>query len=200
MESLQKLIWHCKSIILQQNKRRKRMSMRRPRGGTGSRSRWWSMEILSSPLPTNTSKLQHLSLQMTWRTAEQIFKTKDIKKRPHQDRWEGQRHGLFRTHTPVVAIHKQKGYHNHGGPPWGMRGPSLMSGSPTWGTCTRKMSPHNVWLWKPVGLTSRRARGLWETETALLKDSCTNSLILSPNAEAAAEPYKHLGHARKFTD
>lgn len=43
--------------------------------------------------------------------------------------------------------------------------------SPTLGTvaiCIRKVSPHNYWLWKPVGLISRKARGLLEMETPLL--------------------------------
>lgn len=48
-----------------------------------------------------------------------------------------------------------------------------------------------------TGAYLQGARGLWESEILLLKDFCTNSLILSPSASAAAEPYKHLGHAKK---
>ena len=77
-------------------------------------------------------------------------------------------------------IHKWEGYHNGRGSPWGVRGLSPMSGSPVWRTCTRKTNLHNAWLWKPVGLISRRARRLWGTETPLLKILCTNSLTQHP--------------------
>ena len=38
---------------------------------------------------------------------------------------------------------------------------NLASGSPSWGSCVWKMSPPDLWLWRPVGLTFQRPRGLW---------------------------------------
>lgn len=35
------------------------------------------------------------------------------------------------------------------------------------GSCTGKISHQNIWLWKLMGLTSGRSRGLWEIETLL---------------------------------
>ena len=32
-----------------------------------------------------------------------------------------------------------------------------------------KISSQNIWLWRPVGLTFRRATGLWEIDTPLIK-------------------------------
>ena len=38
------------------------------------------------------------------------------------------------------------------------------------GVCTRKMSPQKVWACRPVELTFRCPRVLWETDTPLLQD------------------------------
>ena len=59
-----------------------------------------------------------------------------------------------------------------------------MSGSPAQASCTGKTSPQDIWLWKPAGLTFRRVRGLWGTETLLLKGACRGSHTLGPRAEA----------------
>ena len=59
--------------------------------------------------------------------------------------------------------------------------------------------PQNVWLWRPVGLTFRRARGLWDIEIPLLKGSYKISHALGLRAEAAVwkeprlEPPADLG-------
>lgn len=53
--------------------------------------------------------------------------------------------------------------------PQGLRSLSLTSSSLVWGSCTRHMSPQNVWLCKSAGLTFRRPRGLWEIEIPHLK-------------------------------
>ena len=79
------------------------------------------------------------------------------------------------------------------------------TGLPSPGTCTRETSPHDAGLWKPGGLKSRRAWGLQETETLLLKHLGTNLFVPSPSAEAAAwkAPRLHkiywltLGHVLK---
>ena len=63
-----------------------------------------------------------------------------------------------------------------------LRGLNLTQGSPAQGFCTGKMSPQNVWLWRPVGLTFRRPRGLWEIETPLLEGIHRISHILRPRA------------------
>ena len=57
------------------------------------------------------------------------------------------------THTPSATAHRWEEYDHHGGPPWGARGSSLTLGFPAWGTRSEKMSPHNSWLWKSMGLT-----------------------------------------------
>ena len=57
--------------------------------------------------------------------------------------------------------------------------------SPAQGSHTRKTSTQNIWFWKPVGLTFRRAGGLKETETLLLKGVCKNSFTPSTSTEAA---------------
>lgn len=53
--------------------------------------------------------------------------------------------------------------------------------TPSPGSCPMKTSPLS-WFENLMGLT----RGLWETETPLLKGSPTNSLVLSPSTEAEA--------------
>ena len=42
---------------------------------------------------------------------------------------------------------------------------------PSPGSCSGMLSTQSIWLWKPKGLTFRRASGLWEIETPLLKDT-----------------------------
>lgn len=75
---------------------------------------------------------------------------------------------------------------------WGLQVPP---GDPL-RTYTRKMSPHNIWLWRPVGFTLGRAGGLWKTETLLLKGSHVNSLALSTSTEAG-KCEGRLGHTLK---
>ena len=55
------------------------------------------------------------------------------------------------------------------------------------------MSPHNISLWKQEGLTSGRARGMWETEIPLLKGSCTNLLSLSLSEDTAVWKVRESG-------
>lgn len=43
----------------------------------------------------------------------------------------------------------------------------------------------DVWLWTPWKLTSRRWKGLWKTDTLLLKGSLTDSLPLGPSTKTA---------------
>ena len=43
------------------------------------------------------------------------------------------------------------------------------SSTPTSKTCTREMRPQNIWLWKPMGLTCTRLKGLWRTKKCPLK-------------------------------
>lgn len=58
---------------------------------------------------------------------------------------------------------------------------SILS-TPSPGSCPMKTSPLS-WFENLMGLT----RGLWETETPLLKCSCTDLPAFSPRAEAAIE-------------
>ena len=64
-----------------------------------------------------------------------------------------QRCGIVWTDTCGVVTHTLEGYHKLGGPHWGVRSLRPMCRP----TCTRKMSPHKVWLWKLAELTSRKA-------------------------------------------
>ena len=50
-------------------------------------------------------------------------------------------------------------------------------GSPAWGSCTRKTSIQNVWLWKPVGLIFGKAGGLGNRESTL--KACVQNLTFS---------------------
>lgn len=106
---------------------------------------------------------------MTGSKPNRYSTTKNIKKKPPWDGWEGQRCSLLRTHTPSVATPKWECYLNYGGPPWGVRDLSTTLGSPAQGTCSKNTSLHNAWLWKPAGLKSGRVEGLGETETLPLE-------------------------------
>lgn len=55
------------------------------------------------------------------------------------------------------------------------------------GTCTRERGDvsKNVWLWKPMGLTSRVSRELWRAEILLLRDSCAYSLVPGSSVKMA---------------
>ena len=68
------------------------------------------------------------------------------------------------------------------------------SGFPAKETCSRKMSPQNIWLWHPAG----RPRELLETETPLLKGTHRISHTASPSATCWSERDcqrggKHMG-------
>ena len=54
------------------------------------------------------------------------------------------------------------------------------------GSSTGKSHPQNVWLWRPVGLVYRRARGLWEKETLLLKGMWKILSALRSSVEAVS--------------
>ena len=73
---------------------------------------------------------------------------------------------------PQVGDPQREDNYNCRGSPQRASGASPTSGSPGLGSCMEKMSPQIVCLWRPVGLTFRRARGPWEIETLLLKQGC----------------------------
>lgn len=52
--------------------------------------------------------------------------------------------------------------------------------------------PQNVWLGKPTGLTTRRGKGLEETEVLLSKSSHTDSLALGTSKRAAVRMISRL--------
>ena len=58
---------------------------------------------------------------------------------------------------PSIATHKQKGGIIKAESPLKSKSSSPTSCTPALGTCIRKMSPINICLWKPKGLTFRRA-------------------------------------------
>lgn len=68
-----------------------------------------------------------------------------------------------------MATHKREEPHKSRASLWGARGVCPTSGTLTLGTCSRKISPQNVWLWKPIELMSTRSKGLPGTEVLLLK-------------------------------
>ena len=94
-----------------------------------------------------------------------------------------------RPHTSGWVTHKQEDNYNWGSPQGAMR-PSFTSGSPAQASCIGKKGPQNIWLWRPVGLTFQRARGLWETETPLLQG--THKISHAPAARAEAVIWKTL--------
>ena len=96
----------------------------------------------------------------------------------------GQSWGIVKTYTPRWATHKWENNYNCRCSPQGPRGLNLTYVSLAQGSCTRKMSPQNVWLWRPVGLTFSRPRGLWEIETPLLEGAHKISHVLGPRARA----------------
>lgn len=53
---------------------------------------------------------------------------------------------LLGTHMPKLVTHKQEGYHSCRGRPGGVRDLSTTLCSAAWGSCTRKMRPHSIWL------------------------------------------------------
>lgn len=63
-------------------------------------------------------------------------------------------------------------------------GSSPIGGTAALGMCPGKTSHHNVWLWKPAGLTWERGR-LQETASPLLNGWCAASIGLRPGTEAA---------------
>lgn len=71
------------------------------------------------------------------------------------------------------------------------KGLSHSLGTPALESNTGKTSPLS-WFENLMGLT----RGLWETETPLLKGSPTNSLVLSPSTEA--EAWKTVSYKKKI--
>lgn len=92
---------------------------------------------------------------------------------------------------------RQKGCHSFRGSPE-LRASSLTLGSPAQVNCTRETSLHKIWLCKPTGLTSKRAKGLQETKTLLLKSryktSVNHVLVQRQQSE------KHLSHMWRFID
>ena len=118
----------------------------------------------------------------------------NVNRMPCQGRQEGQRCSLDRTCTQSAWPTSGRDITTVEVPSmeWGLQVPP---GDPL-GTCTRKMSPHNIWLWRPVGFTLGRAGGLWKTETLLLKGSHVNSLALSTSTEAG-KCEGRLGHTLK---
>lgn len=109
---------------------------------------------------------------------ENNLKTNCIKKEPQWDAWEEWRRGIIK---PPTLTHKFEGNHNCRGSHQGVRNPGPTFGSRR--SCTRRTSPQDNWLWRPVGLAFWRAVGDWETETLLLKGAYTVSHALRPREE-----------------
>lgn len=143
---------------------------------------------LSSPPPRDTPTYNHTHNNSLWEQPEdeqdRCSTTKDIKKSPHGDGKKGKRCSLVTAHTPGVVAHRQEGHHNHGCP-LRSKGSVPHTGLPNPGDLHREDEPHNVRCWKPVGLTTGRARELWETGTPLVKGSCTDSLSLHLSTDEA---------------
>ena len=105
--------------------------------------------------------------------------TKDIKKKPQQDGYEGWRPARFQTHTTKWATHQLKDNYNCRDFPQGESDLKPTSGSSAWGSCAGKTALPQCLALK----ASRRGRGLWEIETPLLKGTHKLSHALGPRAE-----------------
>lgn len=57
-------------------------------------------------------------------------------------------------------------------------------GSPAQGFYSRKISPPNICLWRLAELASKRAGGLWKTETLVLKGICKTLYSVRGGTEA----------------
>lgn len=87
--------------------------------------------------------------------------------------WVGEtgRDSLARNPTPGVLTYSEEDLTDTEFFPEEWVGLCPASGNLTLGTWTRDMSPKNICLWKPKGLTSRRMELMRGTEILLLKDS-----------------------------
>ena len=132
--------------------------------------RLWSRKILGSTPPMGTPKLQLFTEQLLmWNDRKLTQKIYNYKYKERTTwRWlEGQRCGIVKTHTPRWATHNQEEntIAKVLSKEQGVQAPHQ---SPQPGSfCTKKTSPWNIWLWRPVQLTFRRARGLWEIDSTL---------------------------------
>lgn len=84
---------------------------------------------------------------MNGRLAEQITHNQRYKEKTTL-KWVGGAEMWFSQypHTKMIT-HQWEEYQNHSGPTWGTRSPKPTMGSTVQGTCTGKMSLHNIWLW-----------------------------------------------------
>ena len=87
---------------------------------------------------------------------------------------------MVKTHTCKWMTHKCEDNHNCRE----VRYLSPTLGYPALGSCARKTSPQNVWLWRPLELIFGRARGLWQINSPFLKGTLKISHTLGPRAEA----------------
>lgn len=108
-------------------------------------------------------------LRTSWRRADSSSTAKQVKKKQHQAGQGRQTGCRAQCPGPQAAEGSQTQ-----GPPRGVRG------RPSPGICTRKMSPHNLRLWKSAWLNCRRAGGLY-----LWKGPHTVSLIPRRSRETA---------------
>ena len=68
------------------------------------------------------------------------------------------------TLHPRVGVENLEGYLSCRGTPWGTSGLNLTLSSPVQRTGTRKMGPHNFWLWRSVRISPRWDGRLLETQ------------------------------------
>lgn len=109
-------------------------------------------------------------------------------KRPHQDEYARQRHGLTKSPTPggyqplgrVLLPEEQRGLHP-------------TSGTPTFGICTRDTNSQNISLWKSMGLKQRTIE-LQEMEMLRLQ----GSLLTVPRKSMQNQQFeKRLDHMQR---
>ena len=87
------------------------------------------------------------------------------------------------VHPRVVAENPQ-GSLSCRGPPWGARHPSPTPGSSAQNTSARERKPHNIWLWKSVGILSIQVRR--KAARIFLKSSCKTHLLACSLAHSQA--------------
>ena len=97
----------------------------------------------------------------------------ELKKKPHQDCWEGQRCRMGWSHTYIwwIKIRRDSS---------GVRCPNSTPGRPAQGSSARKRSLRNFWLQKPVGIEAVEDRNFLSPRQFLLKGPCTDLLSLTP--------------------
>lgn len=128
-------------------------------------------------------------LKNTWKLAEQLLYHEQFKKATLRfvgevETWSHQKPHLWNGDTHWEASHKS------GASPWEPRGSCPTLGILTLGICTRD-EPHNVQLWKLMGLKFRRPKTLEGAEILLLR-ACIHSLEVGPSSKAAVRKASRL--------